>query len=137
MEANKYYTPKIEDIFLSYECEIIQEDGSWKPIKVDTFQNNISLSDKSILDNLIRTKYLDEEDFKELGFVVEIHTNVKYPYMFFAKGDLGGMIKLETKEIHIYPKDPSLDKYCSFHSYFRGVCSSKNELKKILNLLIK
>lgn len=127
MEANKYYTPKIEDIFLSYECEIIQEDGSWKPIKVDTFQNNISLSDKSILDNLIRTKYLDADDLKELGW--ELKFDKLETICFEKSANIYLFLNKTTKEISIAKgMYPLMLNYC-----FHGICPSKNELRKIMS----
>lgn len=140
MEADKYYTPKIKDIFLGYECEIIQEDGSWKPIKVDTFRNNISLSDKSILDNLIRTKYLDANDlnkeifgnneslFNRLNrwFTCEtiIYKNTKYYKLKIVYNSL-------LKELSISKSSNVIED--KFIPIFHGICFSKNELRKIMS----
>jgi hypothetical protein len=148
MESNKYYTPKIEDLFLGYECELIQEDGSWKPVQVNTFQNNISLSDKPILDNLIRTKYLDVEDLnkeifgedKEIKeslfehlkrlFTCEtiIYSNKAYYKLKIVYNHSDKMLTLSKSANIIEDK---------FIYIFQGICLSKNELKKILEWCIK
>lgn len=121
---NRYYTPDISELYVGYECEWIDTRHDWVNLE---FKLPTDIS----LDDTYRTKYLDSDDIISLGFkkireekdcIVYFKDEKDFPYGLF----LGHII--DNNIIHI----DNDEAYSDNVTYFRGLCKSKNELKKIL-----
>jgi len=77
MENNKYYTPKIEELYKGFKCELCfyKEFGQKEPVWIEaeiptqTYANENNYNFDYILEKgNIRVKYLDREDIESLGW---------------------------------------------------------------------
>lgn len=130
MEKEKYYTPDIEEFHVGFEyfCRqaVTIPDGTehvWK--KEVLTKDNISFLFSRLENNMIKVKYLDQEDIESLGFeenifgywlnskllTIDISDNV--PYITISNGGI------QTDEVF----------------YFQGIIKNKSELKKLLKQL--
>ena len=147
----KYYTPKIEELFIGYKCQSLESyltksilnkadliNYEWR----DCIFNVVNLLDiyidkeidLVILENKYRTKYLDKLDIKSLGFkssnsiggiVLEFYTQLNTS-MYLLN------YNLDSKELKLFKgglfKEQNL--------IFNGKCKSINELEKIIQQTI-
>ena len=68
MEANKYYTPKVEEFHVGFEYEYFIMEG-WQPVAYHP--SDMAEAERfleTLYSNKIRVKYLDREDIESLGF---------------------------------------------------------------------
>lgn len=73
---NKYYTPKLKDLYINSEFEYQTDDKKWHKCSdyINEFASGYSNEDsgwdlnKLIDNNKLRVKYLDKEDIEELGW---------------------------------------------------------------------
>ncbi len=161
MEETKYYTPAIEDLFIGYECELMNYgeyastwDGplemspNWEKTTMDWgFMRLVEHSSSLLpLDRIIRTPYLTKEQIEaERWSYFGLYSEPQ-------KEELNeGVIKFrkEGKDIsYILTYDFNTHKmivlpiefgeYASTMSYqivFDGLVTSINELRKIIKLL--
>jgi hypothetical protein len=71
MEAQKYYTPTIEEFYLGFECEILDAappENDWKQETIAKF-HSFELLNKWLEAGEIRVKCLDEQDILYLGWI--------------------------------------------------------------------
>ena len=114
---SKYYTPKIEEFHVGFECEYQNiENAVWGLFK---HPNLDSLPLDHELE-CIRVKYLDREDIESLGFNTEDNGEC---YNLQIGFDLYGIYPWESNKIHIIKDMKTL---------FEGIIKNKSELKKLL-----
>jgi len=94
----------------------------------------------------IRTKYLDQEDIESLGWtdVKEVEFWMGKPPMYIWSAQYKNMMMAYNPEDHtlaMMPRDPTRNPQNTTDEYnypeikygmFRGLCKSKNELRKIM-----
>ena len=127
----KYYCPKIDEIFIGYECEYFNPyaNPQWENRILDIDVFNLLLED-DIFDEMYfrvnyRTKYLDEEDVLKLGFKTRKYT----PFVYNKDNIYIDFFDLNDVIICTH------DKHYDIDYLFRGYCPSINELRKILKLV--
>ena len=143
----KYYTPTIEEFYVGFEYEFnILKDNKWKDFKFllgDEF-NSLYELDEDINNNLIRVKYLDEQDIIDLKFIKENCLDAYY------KDEIKEGFKLSIDDNttivlikHGNNKISIVKEYC-YNDYsgnteitflFYGIIKNKSELKKALKML--
>lgn len=127
----KYYCPKIEDIFIGYECQYFTswETPQWKDRILDSIDFALIFEEGEFCEdwfkNDYRTKYLDEEDLLKLGFI-----QTSYDKSLFFK-DKYRVEFVKFQPLYIY----TVDKHGDNDFLFQGYCPSINELRKILKLV--
>ena len=116
---SKYYTPKIEEFHVGFECEYQNIDnGLWGTFKHPDL-NSLPLEHEI---EFIRVKYLDREDIESLGFTVSNND----PYWYDCKNERFWMYKESPKDRYWNISDEQSD------ISFRGLIKNKSELKKLL-----
>ena len=127
MENNKYYTPSTEELRVGLEYETLREmkGGTMVPKEEHIERWSKETMDKWNLANIltswphiIRIKYLDTQDIKELGFT---HEGVGV-----FMNDSGNMIAIHPDGNVIILHSPE------GHCLFDGKILNKSELKWIL-----
>jgi NDP-sugar pyrophosphorylase family protein len=132
----EYYTPKIEEIFVGYKCEVTycktQEDIYWIPTILTLWDINTILEEK---EGDFRTKYLDKEDIVNEGWKIDNEDSYK---TYFVKRNEDIIYKLEFFKPNITPY-VSLKDNCSIEDGKRiesvrylGRSKSINEFRKII-----
>ena len=126
----EYYTPEISELFVGYECQIIQI-GNPKEVWLESLIDNTSKFiryDYLIKNKALRTKYLDKQDIIDLGFTTPAYTDCEgYEYYKFLEDFTEVRIVLNGYEDY----SKITIKY-DLDSVFEGICKSKNELKKLM-----
>ena len=147
MEDNKYYTPKIEEFHVGFECEtyihtstIGNKEGysNWYPIvfgKTNTKYESLVLGD--ILHTVnINVKYLDKEDIESFGFKhdpIRDYGDFRECYFKLLNDNEGYSLDYILKEHKIIIKQHKMDKPLII--IFRGIIKNKSELKVLLKQL--
>ena len=150
MEQNKFYTPKIEDLFVGYECErwVVGEYGDdWIPHTTNAEDIADIVCYKHTGENLIysegfpiewlRTKYLDKKGIESLGWVY-LPSDYKLEIVQgYEKGNYW-LFSLRNAKLIITIKDQSIEEWT--HNWgnsqlFFGECKSINELRKLMEWL--
>lgn len=147
METKEYYTPKISDLFVGYECEILKTKckTTYNTVK-EALDKNESIykctdyweyttlsciqSVGILVTNIenIRAHYLCKQDIIDLGFSTPSYTQIEgYEYYKFLEDNTEVRIVLNDYENYSKIKI----KY-DLDLVFEGICKSKNELKKLL-----
>jgi len=138
MESNKYYTPDIEEFYVGFEYESLQDerypekDSSWGKQSIDDEWEMRAFIGYYCGDHLagLRVKYLDKEDIESLGFERQVAHSV------YFKKDGYRLVHWVTKtkinrEVDIYKVFDKDDEQL----IFRGIVKNKSELKKLLDQL--
>lgn len=129
---NKYYTPKIEDIRMGYECEFVRQGFAdcWYSVVID---------DDNILNCIgplnaqgttvfrewdIRTPYLTKEQIEVEGWAFTGESNSAYNNLLFRKSTW--FLWLNEKEIWLQKGN---------QMKYDGPCPSINEFRTICKLL--
>ena len=140
---NQYYTPRLEDIRIGYECEIGKSEGPFKIQKFIVDEDQVQYAAFLIrADNLIRTPYLTKEQIEAEGWV---HTGGKLSSD--SRQDFEKIVGVRgTCELHYVPLNHKLKitqrnhvrdgsgRY-SLLTIYDGYCPSINEFRTICNLL--
>jgi len=133
----EYYTPEISELFVGYECQIIQI-GNPKEVWLESLIDNTSKFiryDYLIKNKALRTKYLDKQDIIDLGWNYGNGvTKTLFP-MFKIDDKTTLFIHLFKGSIKItkcHSYDDNFIQEVSFETIFDGVCKSKNELSKLM-----
>lgn len=124
---NEYYTPDLEDLFIGYECEVLEphkfkiDEDVKRKCSIMSGTHLSEIDNFYIDDNSIRTPYLSKEDIEKEGFKEiedRIYQNdkatIQYSTTFL-------IIWLGIGELRI-------------HKY-AGECKSINEFRKICKWL--
>lgn len=122
-----YYTPKIEELCLGFECEIFHETkNKW-------IQHIIDIDSIKELQYLYpRVKYLDKEDIESFGFkrptedilyFIKDTIHIWNPY----SNDLDKIVIQDLKDTITIGKELHF-RQCRF----QGIIKNKSELKKLL-----
>ena len=114
---HKYYIPEISEFHIGFEYECKEADGwkGWICYRVDE-QDALDIQFERV-----RVKYLDEEDFRSLGFIES------------PRGD-----RWDKDDIQIYhtTSDPAhIEIYSNRGEDFVGTIKNKSELKRLLKQL--
>lgn len=118
----KYYTPLIEEFHVGFEYEIFEdwdtqpEKTWWKQVYGENGYNpeNMGFVDNFlIIENLVRVKYLDEQDIEELQLSKNVFITLENDY---------------DVEVYIGSRDIE-------HRHFSGTIKNKSELKKLMQQL--
>lgn len=144
---NKYYTPKLEEFYIGFEFETLDDNKGWQKsrlvsgrqldqgIEIGTYNDTVN----------VRVKYLDKQDVEELGTEFNKegfskHLNVKYLGFNSEKHNIMVAHYLDINKISIATLDPSKnpimlktnwdDKQVNFIA-----CKNKSELKKIMKMI--
>lgn len=128
-QQNKYYTPKIEELFIGYELEAFYlqfPNNHWEKCIIDKSLFRTILY-RGIVKNTIRTPYLSKEDIKSLEWKEDwneyLFNKDKYTLNW-------GQIVLENERtIWVRIKNQFLE------TLYYGECKSINELRKIIKWL--
>lgn len=147
---NKYYSPKIEELHIGFECEIdqseINKNFKWCEYVIGTDYENITIARaiSEVNKNGIRVKYLDRQDIESFGFkfdatrskvdgnFVGSYENEKYyldysPYSY--SGEFNSSVHLRVMKT----KDIPITSYQSNYQFiYDGIIKNKSELKKLL-----
>lgn len=150
MLNNKYYTPALNDFYIGYHFEILEDfdyypDKSWHPFtygegsttNIENMQSPLAIPEKD-WGGKIRTRCLDRIDIESLGW--GHHGKSVYGYWYSKTGDftldtwtsyklLLHHVESEGR-VYIYAED--ID---NKEILFRGLCPSINELRTIKKLL--
>lgn len=142
-EQNKYYTPKIEEFHIGFECEFKNNMQSNKWEKEICDQDTISIVFNSWehedldekFEDEFRVKYLDQEDIESLGWEF-IESNLDFKKFSFSTGDelkntIENAWKLRLE------KEPYRVFITQGHGWtrFLGTIKNKSELKRLLKQL--
>lgn len=134
----RYYTPTIEEFQVGFEYEVFQK-GNKEPVLFSTFPIETEDKwygytfpdpflgfrlDKMFETYILRVKYLDEQDIKELGWVQDEN----YPTQYYLKEtdfvwtlvEFDDFINIETSSRHVN---------------FNVTIKNKSELKKLMSQL--
>ena len=126
MTDNKYYTPNLEDFHVGFEyewkCDSIQTD--WTKSLCNTYMSPLKTGNIRI--NNYRVKYLDEQDFLDLGFI-KAETD-SLGYIYFTKSSYTITYYPPTIFIEIDNDESPFQK-------FIGTIKNKSELIKLLTQL--
>lgn len=139
---SKYYTPKIEEFYVGFEYEE-KSSGLWTTqlyneyspiinqylcddygVKIDSIQDYIN-------QEIVRIKYLDQEDIESLGFNHNPKTSIKNVFTLKTT-DETYILKFKVhmrKNFNVSIQDDK--SFC----YFEGLIKNKSELKKVLQLI--
>lgn len=149
----KYYTPKIEEFCVRFECQAFSHlSGGWKDWTVDVFGLQ-QLLNESIEDSLdlghYRVKHLDEKGIRDFGWDKDITYQNQDEVVFMFGGIIGGLKKChhltyylsyydETLVIRLYNADNEkntvfeVDGRFVILPIFIGSCKNKSRLKQIM-----
>lgn len=136
---NKYYTPDIEDLRVSYICQNRLTGKGWLDLEIlrkDALFISSFVKDLEI--GNLRTKYLSKEDIESEGWVKITSALNKYPNAWEKENHFLLFYPTKDNQIEIVMKDVTKDDYLENTSNgrgFAGKCKSINELKIIQKLL--
>jgi len=141
--VDKYYTPSIEEFHIGFIFEGYNttsnypNNDEWVEFKLELgLSEQWNRIEDYINNNQIRIKYLDNEDIKDLGYLID--------EWFISKGRYGGTYKIKLsdigfgKKISIYTKDFVRDgsgNYEELCIIYRLSIKNKSELKVLLKQL--
>lgn len=140
-----YYTPKVEDLHIGYECEILGQSTSklikkvdWHKVEVGFHQEigekvGINQVPGLIKAGKIRTPYLSAEQIKKEGWKLRTEYTGYYRFVF-EKGNSWLSFNPEERSILIMPIDPVKEFY-EYNLRYAGSCPSINEFRKICKLI--
>lgn len=142
MMENKYYTPELEEFHVGFEYELRVtnewQQCEWSP-RNDMSWFNLELIDRngeekfSTPANLIRVKYLDQEDIEELGWEEDLDAPCRYElkgYILYKFREDGF---ITIKRSFTYEKYGT--SFIGFDILFEGTIKNKSELKKVMIML--
>jgi hypothetical protein len=146
---NKYYVPNITEFYVGYEFEVqaSQNSQEWFKTKIE---DNWKIGKESYIklnnDRPIRTKYLEGEDIRGLGFVnhyIKLKKfNTELHKIGYLKKTNGSLFIIEhflfNKSIKIYKESEYVKdgfEETEIKILYQGKCKSINELKTILKFL--
>lgn len=124
----EYYTPKIEDLFVGYECEsdnMEKDNFISSEVKVNT--SFPAIEEYYIPKKLIRTKYLTQEQIEKEGWIYDENKDV------YSKNDY--FLKIYTGYIDNRIMSFKISIFTPISKYYFGDCPSINEFRKIMKLL--
>ena len=142
-----YYTPKIEELFVGYKCEITyaknEDDIYWIPTILTLWDINTILEEK---EGNFRTKYLDKEDIINEGWIHKNDNVFIKEYIYKDEDDeftgfhyklylhKNNCITIEKLNINTYTGKPYYDLYEGNQNHIvKNIkCKSINEFKKII-----
>jgi hypothetical protein len=120
---NKYYSPKIEELHIGFECEIdqseINKNFKWCEYVIGTDYETITIARavSEVNKNGIRIKYLDRQDIESFGFKLFENMPSRFHYNKYELDvDYLNVIRIEYD--------------CNY--IFKGRIKNKSELKKLL-----
>ena len=120
---NKYYSPKIEELHIGFECEIdqseINKNFKWCEYVIGTDYETITIARavSEVNKNGIRVKYLDRQDIESFGFKLFENMPSRFHYNKYELDvDYLNVIRIEYD--------------CNY--IFKGKIKNKSELKKLL-----
>ena len=150
---NKYYTPNPEDIYSSYECEMLlptnDEDGetdydnqTWQKIslhyKCPTFDGPYFDLDGGIYEDIVqgkvRTPYLTTEQIQKEGWVYKSENGLVIHHRFEKYNYIIHWYWID-KKIIISKKRDLYDNHYIIDMLYDGFCPSINEFRTIMKLL--
>ncbi len=149
IDSNKYYTPSIEEFYVGFKYEKYDErlatysnypnkaeTTNWHRFTYDTKSIRLSQLDTHLYNKTIRTKYLDADDLKSLGWITDFlsgemctHKNSRWVFETFTLHNLNGSV---TKGFVI--KDLK-NIFGNQQDIFRGQIKNYNELQKLMKQL--
>lgn len=129
MENNLYYTPTIEEFHVGFECELIDNDKTFKWFPIECTQE--TLYDVQSSHYNARVKYLDQSDIESLGWGNFTFKNIN-----------GYNRASKFLTINFNYKEPVVDisylpmlKNDELSRIFRGTIKNKSELIKLMQQL--
>ncbi len=131
-EQDKFYTPTIEDFHVGFECEIF-ENEKWNNHTLHKGDLNGLFYYKTLHQNNLRVKYLDQQDLESLGWNFEGKNGFTINKKFWL--DLYDKDKFSCN-IHI-EEGSSLGTFEmeEVDTLFHGTIKNKSELKKLMQQL--
>lgn len=143
---DKYYTPDPEEICVGLEVQANSSDPNWLDHTIARHNIEPILYDLNTpgRNQSIRIKYLDEEDFKSLGFTFRYENERHFQTVYTKKiedhpkgwknryNDL--IYNFKSKWLLIAEGDSEIG-YEDWETKFAGEIKNKSELKKLLKQL--
>jgi len=141
----KYYTPRLEDLHIGFECEEWIEsypEGFWsdvsEPIDKDKLEKILGYCerDEEYLKQNYRVKHLDKEDFESLQWKLISEEIKTYSHWCVFKKQ-GVEISVQLKNVNKkYPNHLNFrGDNNTFFGNFKILIRNKSELKTLLNQL--
>ncbi len=133
---SKYYTPEIDEFYVSFEYEVCIDYYSQKydTVRVIDIKDLIELQkiEDTVGFDYTRVKYLDREDILSTGFEL---TSEKVPWQF-TKGKYRLTTPVHTARASL-PENSRINILDTVddHSYFDGIIKNKSEFRKLLKQL--
>jgi len=126
---NKYYQPDLSELYVGYECEQTYDLEEYVPYIIDYKHGHLDFPQST---ESIRSKYLDSDDIISLGF--EEKRKIADSILYYKKeeGFPYGLFLFHQPNTNNIVIDNN-ESYSDNDTYFRGLCKSKNQLKKILS----
>lgn len=122
MEDKKYYTPKIEELYVGLEYEFRNFLGKWKKRTFDIKSAHRVLSNLIYMPDHFRVKCLDHEDILSLGWRWEDGFNGCYTHP-----DGFSLVRTLPNTL--------IERFKGKGTLFWGVIRNKSELKTLMNQL--
>lgn len=132
-----YYTPKIEDLFLGYECEAYMwtdgEESKWQPFILDAITKRDSdlssayFTSDALEQQKIRTPFLTKEQIEAEDWRVSAGKDFRVTLFRKDKYTLGYNWGNKTMKIATFSEES--------HTIYKGSCASINEFRKIISYL--
>ena len=155
---SKFYTPKIEELCIGFECEIdqseINKNFKWCEYTIGADYENITIARaiSEVNRNGIRVKYLDSSDIESLGFKKSNknswcgykdyflgNINPEYPYFLFATIHVPIRDDMYKILVHrYYSEDEPIDEDDNYREptcVYVGKIKNKSELSQLLKRL--
>lgn len=143
---NTYYTPKIEDFHIGFECEFKNQmqSNEWEKQICDWSLLLIALDEDGYnteeFPDIFRIKVLDQQDCEELGWE---HIGYQWYNLKVVPGKLGywAYVRLrlegDNSFIKAYRYDPkNMQEDIQEKDYlFKGTIRNKSELKQVMKLV--
>lgn len=142
LNNNKYYTPKIEEFHIGFECEFKNRmivPVEWRKEVCETETLSIAFDtwehEQEEFKDEFRVKHLDQEDIVELGYKFNGNFYEKPyndPRQIYSQSHLIFIPKTNHVVVQIGSQESP---FTDFNTLFVGTIKNKSELKKILNQL--
>jgi hypothetical protein len=138
MQTEKYYyTPTIEEFRVGFDYEItngyewVKKTFCKEDLKSFLYES----LENGIMQGYVRTKCLDEQDIKSIGFISISGYYELYMKKYFQRENITARIFYEEDGIVSLEVGDKGSKASEFRTVFYGNVKNKSELKKILCML--
>ena len=134
MEDNKYYYPDISEFHVNFEYEYRQDIyNKWEEVACDLICDDLSTIRENIKNELIRVKYLDQEDIESLEFN-KIDKDIYEKRIGTWRGLDNQWLYIGVRRTLLITVGKESD-FLNSKPVFTGYVKNKSELKKVLTMI--